>query len=65
MNLGIITAILTSLGIGGLIGNFVQSFLQSRRKINEHEFKLKEQRYKALMILMWTSLNPKSELKHL
>ena len=65
MDLGTITTILTSLGIGGLIGNFFQSFLQSKGKVNEREFNFKEQRYKALMILMWTSLNPKSELKHL
>ena len=65
MDLGTITTILTSLGIGGLIGNVFQSFLQSKGKVNEREFNFKEQRYKALMILMWTSLNPKSELKHL
>lgn len=65
MGIEIITAIIASLGLGGLIATFVQSYLQNRSKVVERAFDFKEKRYKAIMILMWTSLNPKSELKHL
>ncbi len=65
MNLDIITAIIASLGLGGLAGTILQSLLSNRNKMFEDEFKEKGKRYKAMMILMWTSLNPKSELFHL
>ncbi len=65
MNLDIITAIIASLGLGGLVGTILQSFLSNRNKVFEDEFKEKGRRYKAIMILMWTSLDPKSELSHL
>ncbi len=65
MNLDIITAIIASLGLGGLVGTILQSFLSNRNKVFEDEFREKGKRYKAIMILMWTSLNPKSELAHL
>lgn len=65
MNLDLITAIIASLGLGGSIGTILQSFLSNKNRVFEDEFKKKAERYKAIMILMWTSLNPKSELKHL
>lgn len=65
MNTETVLSIIASLSLGGVIATFFSSYLSSRDKINESNFKFKEQRYKAIMILMWTSLSPKSELKHL
>lgn len=45
MNLNIITAIIASLGLGGLIGTILQSFLSNRNKIFEDEFREKGKRY--------------------
>lgn len=56
---------LTVLGIGSLFGIFFQSYLDRKNKVGLSQFKLKESRYKATIILMWTKLNPKKELKHL
>ncbi len=60
-----ITPIIASLSLGGLIGTILQSFLLKRNRVFEDEFKHRAKRYKAIMILMWASLNPKRELKHL
>ncbi len=62
MNTEIITAIIASLGVGGLLGTWLQSFLQSRSKITDHNFEFKEKRYKAIMVLMYAYLDPKMSL---
>jgi hypothetical protein len=65
MSLDVVTAIIASLGLGGLVGTILQSFMSNRNKVFEDAFSKKAERYKAIMILMWTSLDPKSELRHL
>lgn len=64
-NLQTILPILTSFGFGGLITILIKSYLDNRRKKFEHEFNQKEKRYKAIMIQMWASINPDTELEHL
>lgn len=65
MNLEVITTIIASLGLGGLVATIVQSVLASHNNTQEDQFKFKGSRYKSIMILMWTSLNPEKELEHL
>ncbi len=65
MNIDIATAIIASLSLGGLLSIFLQSILQNRSRIFEQQLSFKEKRYKAIIVLMYANLNPKSELKHL
>ena len=65
INVQTIITIITSFGLGSLIALFVKSHLDKRNKAFEDQFSHKEKRYKALMVLMWASINPDSELKHL
>lgn len=65
MDIEIFTLILSSLGLGSLLAILIQNYLQSKTRISERLFDFKESRYKAIAILMWTYLSPKSELKHL
>ncbi len=53
-----ITLILSALGIGSLLGVFVKSFLDKQQHKFSKVFEYKETRYKAIMILMWVSMNP-------
>jgi hypothetical protein len=64
-NIDILTAIIASLSLGGLLSVLLQNILQNRTKVFEQGFSFKETRYKAIMILMWADVNPQSELKHL
>lgn len=55
MNSEVITTIIASLGLGGLVVTIVQSVLASHNNTLEDQFKFKGIRYKSIMILMWTS----------
>jgi hypothetical protein len=46
------------MGVGGLIGNYVQSRLQHRAQIGQLEHELKQKRYLCILVLMLTKLNP-------
>jgi len=50
--------ILSSLGIGGLLGAFAKSFLDKRQLKFSKVFDYKEVRYKAIAILMLAAVNP-------
>jgi hypothetical protein len=61
-----IALILSSLGIGGLLGGFIQSFLNKQQYKFSKIFEFKEARYKAIAILLWVAMNPNDyELKQL
>lgn len=50
--------ILSGLGLGGLLGVFVKSFLDKQHHKFSKVFEYKEARYKAIMILMWVAVYP-------
>jgi hypothetical protein len=50
--------ILSSLGVGGLLGVFVKSVLDKRQLKFSKVFDYKEVRYKAITILMLAAVNP-------
>ena len=63
--LGTVLSVLTTLGIGGLIGAYFQSLLERKNKIREREHELKHKRYAAITILMLTRLDPDANLTDL
>lgn len=60
-----IIPILTALGFGGIIGAYFQSLFQQRGQLKEKEHELKSRRYKAILILMLTKLDPENGLKQI
>jgi hypothetical protein len=58
--------VLSSLGLGGVIGVFAKSFFDKKYHRFAQVFEFKQSRYKALSILMWVAMNPtKYELEQL
>jgi hypothetical protein len=53
-----VIAILSGLGVGGLLGAFAKSILDKRQLKFTKVFDYKETRYKALTILMLTAVDP-------
>jgi|SRR3989344_9086690 len=53
-----IILILSGLGLGGLLGVLAKSILDKQHHKFSKVFEYKEARYKAIMILMWVSMNP-------
>jgi len=53
-----ITLVLTSLGLGGLLGAYAKAVLDKRQLKFTKIFEYKEARYKAIMIMMWVAMNP-------
>ena len=53
-----VVAILSGLGVGGLLGVFAKSALDKRQLKFTKVFDYKETRYKALTIMMLTAANP-------
>lgn len=53
-----IALVISSLGVGGLLGAFAKSFLDKRHLKFTKVFDYKEARYKAMTILMLTAVNP-------
>ncbi len=58
----IITALLTAIGIGGILGAYFQSRFQRQKEVSEDIHNLKRQRYGAILIQMLTILNPERGL---
>lgn len=58
-----IIPVLTALGFGGIIGAYFQSLFQQRGQLKEKEHELKSKRYKTILILMLTKLDPENGLK--
>jgi hypothetical protein len=60
-----IISLVAALGIGGLGGAFVNSYLEHKKLLNQQEHELKRKRYLCTLILMLTKLDPVSGLRHL
>lgn len=61
-----IALILSSLGVGGLLGAYGKAVLDKRHLKFSKVFEFKEKRYQAMMILMWVAMNPSAyELEQL
>lgn len=63
--LNTIVSLVTTLGLGGLIGAFFQSRFEHRKHLNEQEHELKHKRYLCILILMLTKLDPDSGMRHM
>jgi len=61
----IIISLVGAIGLGSILGAFFQSLFQHQQQIKEHEHELKSKRYKCIMILMLTKLNPEEGMKHM
>ena len=61
--IGMLVSIIAALGIGGIVGAFVQSYLQQRRYVRTQEQNFKQTRYLAILILMLTYLDPETGLE--
>jgi len=61
--IGVIVSIIAAMGIGGIVGAFVQASLQQRRYVRTREQNFKQTRYLAILILMLTQLDPKTGLE--
>lgn len=53
-----IGTVLTAMGLGGVLGAYVQHRLQARRAMSDREQELKERRYLCILILMLAKLKP-------
>jgi hypothetical protein len=53
--------IISSLGIGGLLGAFAKAIFDKRQLRFSKVFDYKERRYQAIVILMWAALNLSGE----
>jgi len=53
-----ITLVVSSLGVGGLLGAFAQSMFDKRQMKFSKVFDYNERRYHAIVILMWAAMNP-------
>ncbi len=53
--------LLSTLGIGGIAGAFVKAAFDKRQFKFSRAFEYKEQRYKAIIILMWVAMHPTKE----
>lgn len=59
MELSSLIALLSALGIGGLVGSVIQSWLSRHNEMKAMERQNMERRYGALVIQMITKLDPK------
>lgn len=53
-----VALVLSSLGVGGLLGAFAKAVLDKRQLKFSKVFDYKERRYQAIVILMWVAMNP-------
>jgi len=60
--IGVVISVIAALGFGGIVGAFVQAYLQQRRYVRTREQNFKQTRYLAILILMLTQLDPKTGL---
>jgi hypothetical protein len=58
----IITSLLTTLGLGGILGAFFQFHFQHQKEVKADIHELKRQRYGAILIQMLTILDPEHGL---
>jgi len=56
-------ALLAALGFGGIVGAYFQSLFQRQTQLKEKEHELKSRRYKTILILMLTKLDPENGLQ--
>jgi len=55
-----IAAILSALGLGGIIGSFVTNWLTKRKEIEFKQREQKEKRYKSILLFMDAYLEPRN-----
>ena len=63
MSFEIVISALVALGVGGLLGYYVQYILQHKKDIESDVHKLKRERYGSILIQMLTILEPKQLVK--
>ena len=56
-------AMLTAVGLGGILGAFFQARFEHQKKVKEHEHDEKIRRYKVILILLLTKLDPNERLE--
>ncbi|MFH1288008.1 MAG: hypothetical protein ABII25_04850 [bacterium] len=61
----LLISIITALGFGGIIGAYFQAIFQRQSQIKEKEHELKNRRYKTILILMLTKLDPENGMQHI
>src|SRR5579863_6545087 len=59
----VVVSVFTALGVGGLLGAFVQHRFERQKQIRGQEHELKQRRYSCILILMLTQLDPEA-LRH-
>jgi hypothetical protein len=63
--LSTVVSLLTALGLGSLVGAFFQSRFEQQKHVNQQEHELKRSRYRCILILMLSKLEPKTGVPHL
>lgn len=56
-------ALMAALGVGGIFGVYFQSLFHQQSQLKEKEHELKSRRYKTILILMLTKLDPENGLQ--
>lgn len=52
-----------SIGLGGIVGAYVQGKLEEAKRVRQQEHDLKKQRYATILVLMLTKLDPGDGLR--
>ena len=60
-----IISILTLLGIGGILGAFIKSFLETKKELELKNQKIKEEKYRSILGFMRCVINPDSLKDHM
>ena len=63
--LQIIISLITTFGIGGILGAYFKSYFERKKELKDQEHQLKKTRYGALLMLMLAKLDPKDGLSKL
>jgi hypothetical protein len=56
-------SLITTFGIGGILGAYFKSLFERKRELKEQEHQLKKTRYGAILMLMLAKLDPKDGLE--
>jgi hypothetical protein len=61
--LQIIISLITTFGIGGILGAYFKSHFERQKELKDQEHQLKKTRYGAILMLMLAKLDPKDGLE--